>query len=239
MSTKETFFTSDTHFCHRNSIYHSNRPYESVEEMNEGLIKSWNDIIKPKDEVYHLGDVTWRPQTCNEILSRLNGKKHLILGNHDKRIVKYKPKFESIQQNLDINIGGYHVFLSHFPHLSWDRSHHGSINLHGHCHGTLFNFGVKRLDVGVDANNYRPISWDEVIAKMKDREEETEYYNHIMSWAIKSFKEERKRLDEEKRNAGPVGPGEVVQRVVPAVKVNDAGDALKQNRPGSDNGCSG
>lgn len=77
------WFTSDTHFYHTNVIKYCNRPFKDVEEMNAMMVIRWNEVVKPEDEIYHLGDfsMAWRPV---EIFTpQLNGKKYLIPGNHD------------------------------------------------------------------------------------------------------------------------------------------------------------
>ena len=83
------WFTSDTHFFHENIIFLNNRPYKSVQEMNEDLIHKWNTVVGLNDIVYHLGDVGMKcsPERLNLLLKRLNGKIHLIKGNHDKAAI--------------------------------------------------------------------------------------------------------------------------------------------------------
>ncbi|MCB0512609.1 MAG: metallophosphoesterase, partial [Bacteroidetes bacterium] len=88
--TKDYWFTSDTHFFHENIIKYCNRPFSSAEEMNEVLIDNWNSVVKPGDIVYHLGDVTMGQKSHGQFSSlwtRLNGRKRLVVGNHDD--VKY------------------------------------------------------------------------------------------------------------------------------------------------------
>ena len=78
------YFTSDLHFYHKNINKYAKRPLDSVEEMNEKLIKNWNNRIKSEDEVYILGDFTMKgTEYAADILSKLKGKKYLIKGNHD------------------------------------------------------------------------------------------------------------------------------------------------------------
>ena len=78
------YFTSDLHFWHKNAIIYTHRPFEIVEEMNEKLIECWNKTIQKNDEVYILGDVTMvRPGRATEIITRLKGRKYLLMGNHD------------------------------------------------------------------------------------------------------------------------------------------------------------
>jgi len=171
------WFTSDTHFWHRNIIKYCNRPVSSVEEMNEFLIQKWNEKIKPDDVVWHLGDFAFcGKDKAIEILERLNGEKNWILGNHDYGLVKkIGPYFDEILDYTllkihlnyeadDGEIRQYHqpIVLCHFPILSWDMMRHGSWHLHGHCHGTLPKTSALRLDVGVDCHNYSPISVEDI-----------------------------------------------------------------------------
>jgi len=173
-------FTSDTHWGHKNIIQYSKRPFSSVEDMNEALIKNWNDRVGQYDTVYHLGDFAFMPyDDLKKTARRLNGIKHLIRGNHDKEIMKNKNDllasrtFASIQDYYELKHEGAHIILFHYGQRVWNKSHHGSIMLYGHSHGSLPPFG-KSVDVGVDCKEiteeYRPVSFDEVISYMKKRE---------------------------------------------------------------------
>jgi calcineurin-like phosphoesterase family protein len=179
----EAFFTSDPHFDHENIIKYCNRPFSSVEEMNEGIIEANNKIVKPNDELYILGDIVFgiNPRRLAEILSRLNGNKIIILGNHDttqyftRDIYKYEFKHKIRSYHYRIlelhgkQWGGYSPTLCHYPMLSWNASFHGSFQLHGHTHGNIpFDPAVKRLDVGVDSNSFKPWNWEEIVVKLKD-----------------------------------------------------------------------
>lgn len=173
-------FISDTHFGHKNIIKYSNRPFNSVEDMNEALIDNWNAVVKPEDTVYHLGDFAFLPyDQLKTVARRLNGTKHFIMGNHDKEIAKNKRDligsrvFNSIQDYYELKHEGHHMVLFHFGQRVWNKSHHGSIHLYGHSHGSLPPHG-KSVDVGVDCkeitSEYRPVSFDEVVAYMKGRQ---------------------------------------------------------------------
>ena len=162
------FFSSDPHYSHRNVIEYCNRPYTSIDGMNEALISNFNAKVGNDDVTYFLGDMFF----CNlghakEIMSRLNGRKKLILGNHDKLIRKEKSladMFEVILPDLYTeSIDGIQVVMSHYPLLSWHKMARGAFMLHGHVHSPINNDGkLRRFDVGVDGNNYKPISWDEI-----------------------------------------------------------------------------
>ncbi len=129
------FFTSDTHFGHANIIKYCNRPFESVNQMDEVLINNWNSVVRPDDEVYHLGDFSFADP--KKYVYRLNGKIHLIKGNHDYRrkdrlfleagIVWVKDLFEL--KKVDPNI-----VLCHYAMRVWPKSHYGAWQLYGHSH---------------------------------------------------------------------------------------------------------
>jgi calcineurin-like phosphoesterase family protein len=181
------FLTSDTHFGHVNICNFTNydgspvRPWDSVEEMDEEMVKRWNDTVGPKDKVYHLGDVVINRKSL-QILDRLNGDKVLIKGNHDifplKDYVKY---FRDIR--------AYHVMngciLSHIP-VHKDSIARFGANIHGHTHGNrvrkLRGVNVKTGEllysdvidpdyfcVCVEQTDYRPISFEDVLKKIKDQ----------------------------------------------------------------------
>jgi len=166
------YFTSDLHFGHENIIKYCDRPYASAQEMNEGLIENWNARVRYDDIIYILGDVFFcQVNEAKQIMHRLNGKKRLILGNHDKLIRNQKPLqdlFEKIYPDLwHETIEGTYVAMCHYPLLTWHKAHRGSYNLHGHCHNTIpFDPTRRRLDVGVDAQGYAPILWQEIKRKL-------------------------------------------------------------------------
>ena len=124
------FFTSDHHFNHHNIISYSSRPYGDVAEMNEALINNWNDIVSKDDEVFCLGDFSMKIDTMFAIFPKLNGKKHLIAGNHDdfhpanKRCkgdavmskIFLDTGWETVQLEKNLVIGGIPVKLSHMPY---------------------------------------------------------------------------------------------------------------------------
>jgi calcineurin-like phosphoesterase family protein len=172
------FFTSDFHFNHTNILALCNRPFNDVEEMNETLIKNWNDVVKKNDEVFYLGDWglghTVHKDKIKEQLFRLKGTIHFIVGNHDKEILQHcANRFASITHLKTTNIfdnrskKSVKVVMCHYPMLEWDGAYKGSIHLFGHCHGNLnkmfWKKGTKRHDVGVDVNEFKPLSEDDVL----------------------------------------------------------------------------
>jgi calcineurin-like phosphoesterase family protein len=169
----DVFFTSDTHFGHTNILKYAERPFASIEEHDEALIEAWNEVVTESGaHVYHLGDFVFgKPRRIEEILPRLNGQIHLILGNHDKHLRKGKTRdlFASVSDYKSIRVkttpagGEQRIVLMHYPIESWDKRHYGSWHLHGHCHGTLPSAEhQRRVDVGVDVWNYRPVTFEQL-----------------------------------------------------------------------------
>src|SRR6266436_1247085 len=153
------WFTSDHHFGHANIIKHCNRPFSSVHEMNEIMIIRWNEVVGPNDIVYHLGDFAFKDHA--KYLDRLNGTKHLILGNHDKKGIKSAGnRWASINQMLTLK-GATTIVLCHYAMKVWDRSHHGALHFYGHSHGNLPG-DSQCLDVGVDCWDFRPVSFEQI-----------------------------------------------------------------------------
>lgn len=169
----QTFFTSDTHFNHANIIEYCKRPWLDVEDMNTALIERWNSTVGPEDTVYHLGDFALGQQEkALPIFELLNGKKHLIAGNHDGSKVK-RMGWESVQPFLYVDLDldeqpPWHLLI-HDPGKAIHKGLIGVV-LHGHLHGMsdLHPFekiaGVRYIDVGVDCRDYRPISMDQIRA---------------------------------------------------------------------------
>jgi calcineurin-like phosphoesterase family protein len=175
VSQTNVFFTSDTHFGHENVISYCGRPFPDVYNMNQIMTDNWNSVVGENDIIFHLGDFCLLGSAqWVHFLSRLNGKKYLAAGNHDKSIVsKY---FEDVKQMFNIRIAGdreieseQYITLCHYPMLSWYQSHRGSWQLYGHVHGGFSNKRMDKtgltpnqLDVGVDAHNFYPVSYQQV-----------------------------------------------------------------------------
>lgn len=174
------WFTSDLHFGHKNIIKFCNRPWETTEEMDEALITNWNSVVGEKDIVFDLGDFAFATNgRWKDILQRLNGKHYLILGNHDVTRWpgdKTMELFDRVEQQMIIYIDNRCIYLNHYPYLcyggSWKNPEHAVWQLHGHVHTCPNSSGAddKRMiykfpyqyDVGVDNNNYVPVSWNQV-----------------------------------------------------------------------------
>ena len=180
------YFSSDQHFFHENILKYCNRPFETVEAMNDALVANWNSVVKPDDHVYHLGDFCFgNVEKWNWCLEpgRLNGHIHLILGNHDPDRVFREgtliERFDSIDYQKTLIIEGWTVILNHFPFLSFSNNlDHKVIGLSGHTHVGQLSSSVEsydtlkamykpnQYDVGVDNNNFTPVSWAEVKSKV-------------------------------------------------------------------------
>jgi calcineurin-like phosphoesterase family protein len=157
------FFTSDQHFGHKNIIKHCDRPYSSVYEMDEDIIKRWNDVVGLGDLVYCLGDFTLG-KDVNKYLDRLRGTVKFITVpfHHDRGWVgtKIYPAIEEIVKD-DATI-----VMCHYPFAVWDKSHYGSWHLYGHVHNKEFVLPGFSMNVGVDHNLFTPVSLGEVEYRM-------------------------------------------------------------------------
>lgn len=162
------FFTADTHFGHAGVIKMSSRPFSNVDEMDETLIADFNAVVRKTDIVWHLGDFWYKsPKPANAYLSRLNGTKHLIVGNHDGARTRELP-WASVQESAQIAVDGHRLVLGHYPWAEWAGYWRQSVHLYGHVHGRREGVG-RSCDVGVDAWQFRPVSLDEILVRIGDR----------------------------------------------------------------------
>lgn len=168
------FFTADTHFGHTNIIKYCNRPFQDTREMDRFMIQEWNRVVGKRDVVYHLGDFSRRdPQLAEWTLKQLNGRKFLCIGDHDKHMRKLTEYFEDVRESFLVNVGKRQfIFLNHYLHKVWPKSHYGTWHLFGHSHGGMNRYAEqegKLLDVGVDSHGFRPWSLGEVARVMDTR----------------------------------------------------------------------
>lgn len=161
------WFTSDFHFGHKNILRLSNRPFLSIEKHDECLIDNYNSFVKDNDTCYILGDISWNQsyESYKNIFSKLNGKKYIIIGNHDNKQNLIKCKKEGLIldlfENKTLQIGKDRIFLSHFPYREWNGFYRNAYHLYGHAHGSIEDY-KQSTDIGVDCWEYEPVSWEEV-----------------------------------------------------------------------------
>jgi calcineurin-like phosphoesterase family protein len=160
------WFTSDQHYGHANIIDYCKRPFESVAQMNETLIANYCALVQPSDTVYFLGDCAFTDPI--PFISCLPGQKFLVMGNHDwpKKSKLNRCGFGWIKDVYELEFNGLYIWLSHYPHRSWPRSHHGAPHFHGHCHGAIETPDKNTYDVGVDPNWFAPIGLDDILLRL-------------------------------------------------------------------------
>jgi calcineurin-like phosphoesterase family protein len=192
LTSGKVFFTSDTHYSHKNICrgvtdwrtqdgevpVHSTRDFKTIELMNNALVDNINSVVGQDDTLIHLGDFSFGGfDNIGNFLDRLVCKNiHLVLGNHDTHI-KYnrdgiQDRFLSVQQYLEVKINDYYFVLSHYPLQSWHGLNKGVIHLHGHVHlpeNLKFGNG-KKMDVGVDGNDLNPYLIDDIVKIMNKRD---------------------------------------------------------------------
>ena len=157
------FFTADQHYGHANIIRFCQRPFASVEEMDRELIRRHNEIVGPDDTVIHAGDFAYRStRTPQSYLQELNGHHILVRGSHDKWLD------EAAREILELKLERQHIVVCHYALRVWPRSHYNSWQVHGHSHGTLEPVG-KQWDVGVDNNDFYPLSFTRLQEIMAER----------------------------------------------------------------------
>jgi len=192
------FFTSDSHFSHVRINELADRPFSSVQHMNEMLVKGWNETVHPNDQVFHLGDVALGSFVDSiQFVSRLYGEKYLVPGNHDRvsstesaaRQARFRPAYDDVfhkviseLETIQLENDGPLISMSHYPYSgdSHDADRfakqrpvdNGRILLHGHTHSkekvSFSPKGTLQIHVGVDAWDFRPASEHEIIKIIKE-----------------------------------------------------------------------
>lgn len=150
------FFTADTHFGHK-WMAEEHRCLGTTDLMDEWIIDQWNNMIGPKDQVYHLGDFSFGGfDHARKMFTALNGHKFLVPGNHDSSgVIKNLGWANSNTKEWTLikrKFEGQSIVLCHYPLMTWQNAHHGTWHLHGHSHGNLPHSKTTRMDVGVDTN---------------------------------------------------------------------------------------
>lgn len=177
------YFTSDTHFNHDREFVYGPRGFESIQEMNEALIKNWNETVGPEDDIYVLGDFFLGTDYdfINETLDKLNGRIHLVVGNHDtpSKITWYTSwnNIVEIADALRIRYKKREFFLCHYPVLTASLEQdpkRAVINLFGHTHSKdkFYEDRPYMYNVAADAHDNRPVSIDEIMVDFNEKVEE-------------------------------------------------------------------
>ena len=169
----DVFLIGDTHFYHKNIIQYCNRPFSSVDEMNEEIIKRWNNTIKKQDRVFLLGDFALcGKDKIIEIGQRLNGRKSLILGNHDGAAIKtyFEAGFEFVY-NFPVIFDNFFI-LSHMPQFTQENGLYANIFAHVHDDPNYKDVSSRGFCVSAERINYTPISWEEIKQRMQKCEME-------------------------------------------------------------------
>ncbi len=169
------WFTSDTHFGHANVLEFDKRPFASIAEHDREVTDNILRAMEPGDTLYHLGDLAWNKTAARKFITTMHDYEIELVwirGNHDHRCTYGRMNLPVVQW-LDVEAapaGG--IWLSHYPHMSWPKSSHGSIHLFGHVHGRCGKmppFG-RLMDVGAMNWDYHPVSLDTILEVMATRE---------------------------------------------------------------------
>lgn len=162
-SSHRTWFTADTHFGHRGILAMEGRPWDDIARHDDDLVYAWNSVVRPGDEVFHLGDFAMNSsaERCQEVFAQLLGNRHLIVGNHDKLRHLDLGWASSPEMLRTVHVDGTRLVLCHYGLRTWSGSWRGALHLYGHSHGKLS--GTSRsLDVGVDCWGFRPVGLTEI-----------------------------------------------------------------------------
>lgn len=151
------FFISDLHLGHKNIINYCERPFDNIHDMDKMIIDAINSTVTMTDELYILGDFSFKGDKPQHYRSQINcNNVHIILGNHDRpqNFTQHDSGFATVNYVKEIIFHKQKIFMSHYPHRSWPSSHRGSWMLYGHTHANLNHQDItsplKTLDVGVD-----------------------------------------------------------------------------------------
>jgi calcineurin-like phosphoesterase family protein len=157
------YFTSDTHFGDPRVLRIDRRPFPDMAAHDVALIDNWNEVVRDNDDVWHLGDfMSSRAGDCDQLLSRLHGRKHLIVGNNDPTTTIQAKGWTSVQHYAEIRTNQHLLVLCHYAFRTWNQMGKKSINLHGHSHGRLKPL-PRQHDVGVDAQGLRPVTLEAIL----------------------------------------------------------------------------
>lgn len=181
------YYIADLHFGHENCLALDNRPFKTIQDHDAFLIKQWNEKVNIDDDVYIIGDVSWHNATKTiEIFNSLNGNKHLIIGNHDKKFLRnkdFRDQFVEVADYKEITLddrGKCRIVLCHYPIPCFNHHYYGWYHLYGHVHNSfewnmmkrnrylmeeLYDVPCKMYNVGAMLGymNYTPKTLEEIV----------------------------------------------------------------------------
>lgn len=178
-------YIADLHFGHKNILSYDNRPFTDIKEHDAEILEKWNSSVSEADDVFILGDVSWYSAAKTAgLVQQLNGTKHLIIGNHDRELLKnkgYRNCFEEIEYYLEIEDEGKRIILCHYPILSFNGMYHGAWHFYGHVHSSfeenmvqhnrqmlreLYDKPCNMLNVGImmPYMDFRPKTFTELVS---------------------------------------------------------------------------
>ena len=175
------FIVSDLHLGHDKSFIYGARGFENIEDMNEAIIRKWNEVVDEEDDVYVLGDLVMGEERNLQLLRRLNGYFHIARGNHDSdnrwRFYGWLPNTVEVANSLYLSYDGYKFYLSHYPTIT-TRADVGKplkkclVNLCGHTHtkDPFEDWGIGMIyHCEVDAHDCAPVRIEDIITDLKQK----------------------------------------------------------------------
>lgn len=172
------YYIADTHFGHKNCIKFDNRPFATIEEMDETMIANWNAVVRASDDVYIIGDFCYRASKSPLwYLRRLNGRKHLIIGNHDRHLLddeEAMKEFVSVDKMTYVKDGEYTITLCHFPMAEWNQYHRGAWHIYRHIHAhtegcyQFLKDEERALNAGCMMNGFIPVTMEQLIKNNRE-----------------------------------------------------------------------
>lgn len=167
------YYIADTHFGHDNIRKLSKRPFNSIEEMDKTIINNWNNKVTDDDDVYILGDFSYKSKDPIVYLKQLRGRKHLIVGNHDVKSLRnpvFKKHFVEVVDMKMVDDNGTQIVLCHYPLVEWNGYYRNALHFYGHVHNTFHNETTKyasnmknAYNVGVDIIGFEPRTLEEIL----------------------------------------------------------------------------
>ena len=170
-----TLYIADIHFGHENVIEFDQRPFNSVEEMDLAIINNWNSEVSPRDDVWVAGDLMCYNKAPEEwYLKQLNGHIHLIIGNHDNKLLKNDKAMSYIESvdkmaHVKDDLTGKHIHICHFPMIEWNGMYHGTWHIYGHIHCAMNDAAYymamreRALNCGACIVGYKPVNFNTLV----------------------------------------------------------------------------